>query len=1197
MIVRIVLLALAFGVRLWALPAPGFTTDVTTFMAWAERLAAAGPGAFYEPGYFADYPPGFLYVLWGLGSVFDGEALRLAVKAVSIPFDLGIALLAVRLARRAGGPTFGRLAGGPSSGRLAGGLWLLSPAAVIAGPFWGQVDAVGSLVLFASLAAAGRSRWALAGVLAGLAAMVKPQLGVGVIVLTAFAAYALVRGNRRPLRAVAAAAVAVLALGLPFRTGPLELMTLVLDAAGTYPYTSLYAFNPWSLFADFWVADDPYVVTGGLLLALGLAASCAVAVRRRGADRFLVAGALATMAFYFLPTRAHERYLFPALVLLLPVVASRRALLAPYLTLALSFAVTLVFALTRYAGNQLVAPSWLEATVFARPGQILLALVMTGSAALLAYGASRNVPTPSRTAPASPPAPALPAVAEPTAALPLPAPRPPMPAGLGPGRAPSRRDVALALLVAVAMLLTRGYRLGEPRDMYFDEVYHARTAFELLAQREPYEWTHPHLAKEIMALSIPLFGGDRVVGTEPVPTTLPVTAFTAANDGTRAYGLADGTVQLRDRGGGGARDLAHLAGPPHALAIEGSRVLGGTDSMVFEIDLVAGGELHTAPFAGPLTSFALVGGRPVVATPTRLLLYTTLDGDPVVVAGGAVALVAKPEGGELYALGVDGVVRVIDPATGNVVRSVAAAGPARAITYAQGPNRLFIARSDEASLDVVELEGGHRETVPLGNARTGTFAEGATALAVVPRTQFLYAAADGRIVVVETHGASPFAAIAASGDGLAVDGTADTLLVAGDGEASLIETGRHALAWRLPGVVAGALLAFFLVLLARRLFASRVLPALVGAVVLLDGSTYAMPRIGMNDVYVALFVVAGWYFVVAAHAPRRSRRADLVIAGICFGLAFASKWVGLYALVGLLLGCLFVTGRALRRREPGCGGPLDLLAGRGRNAALLFACFAIVPLALYLASYLRWFGGPTVPYGWDLVELTKQMYWYHSGLTAPHPAGSPWWSWPLVLKPVYWYYGQSAGGENAYLYDAGNLALYWSALVATIWCAVTAVRVRSLRLGFVVFALAAQYLAWIPITRVLFFYHFFTALPFYLLALAVALAVLWERRERAPVVALLGLATFVAIFFYPFVSGLPVPASGASMFFVLPTWQYDCQFYPSDGGGLRCDLSGGSVDAAALLARIALAGGLAVLAVAAGFALARVPALRARLER
>ena len=237
------------------------------------------------------------------------------------------------------------------------------------------------------------------------------------------------------------------------------------DAAGTYPYTSLYAFNLWSLVADFWVADDPYVATGGLLLVLGLAASCVVAVRRRGADRFLVAGALATMAFYFLPTRAHERYLFPAFVLLLPVVASRRELLAPYLTLALSFAVTLVFALTRYAGNQFSAPGWLEATLFARPGQILLALVMTGSAASRVRRDPRRGTSASAHAGAAARARADRAFgrsrddgdfgrsrddgdfvrSRDDGTPPVVAPQPRrLPAGLAPGHAPSRRDAVLA---------------------------------------------------------------------------------------------------------------------------------------------------------------------------------------------------------------------------------------------------------------------------------------------------------------------------------------------------------------------------------------------------------------------------------------------------------------------------------------------------------------------------------------------------------------------------------------------------------------------------------------------------------------------------------------------------------------------------------------------------------------------------------
>ena len=41
----------------------GFPADTAIFQAWSARLADLGPGGFYEPGYFADYPPGYLYVL------------------------------------------------------------------------------------------------------------------------------------------------------------------------------------------------------------------------------------------------------------------------------------------------------------------------------------------------------------------------------------------------------------------------------------------------------------------------------------------------------------------------------------------------------------------------------------------------------------------------------------------------------------------------------------------------------------------------------------------------------------------------------------------------------------------------------------------------------------------------------------------------------------------------------------------------------------------------------------------------------------------------------------------------------------------------------------------------------------------------------------------------------------------------------
>lgn len=52
---------------------------------------------------------------------------------------------------------------------------------------------------------------------------------------------------------------------------------------------------------------------------------------------------------------------------------------------------------------------------------------------------------------------------------------------------------------------------------YFDEIYHARTAYEYLHRLEPFEITHPPLGKWILSLGIAVFGmnpfGWRIMGT------------------------------------------------------------------------------------------------------------------------------------------------------------------------------------------------------------------------------------------------------------------------------------------------------------------------------------------------------------------------------------------------------------------------------------------------------------------------------------------------------------------------------------------------------------------------------------------------------------------------------------------------------------------------------------------------------------
>lgn len=54
-------------------------------------------------------------------------------------------------------------------------------------------------------------------------------------------------------------------------------------------------------------------------------------------------------------------------------------------------------------------------------------------------------------------------------------------------------------------------------NMYFDEIYHGRTAFEIIHHIFPYEITHPPLGKDIQTIGVNLFGmvpfGWRCVGT------------------------------------------------------------------------------------------------------------------------------------------------------------------------------------------------------------------------------------------------------------------------------------------------------------------------------------------------------------------------------------------------------------------------------------------------------------------------------------------------------------------------------------------------------------------------------------------------------------------------------------------------------------------------------------------------------------
>jgi hypothetical protein len=165
------------------------------------------------------------------------------------------------------------------------------------------------------------------------------------------------------------------------------------STADMKPVTSANAFNPWGLVLGFSEPDGPLLWVGAAALVIGLALSLLPLRRRRDLATLLAVGTFLVFAFYFLPTRVHERYLFPVTALLVPLVFAggeprRWPRLVGYVVLSLSFAAALVYALLDTTHFDLPPPLpdlWLST-----PAIWLIGLTLMGSASWWLWELSRD---------------------------------------------------------------------------------------------------------------------------------------------------------------------------------------------------------------------------------------------------------------------------------------------------------------------------------------------------------------------------------------------------------------------------------------------------------------------------------------------------------------------------------------------------------------------------------------------------------------------------------------------------------------------------------------------------------------------------------------------------------------------------------------------------------------------------------------
>ena len=175
------------------------------------------------------------------------------------------------------------------------------------------------------------------------------------------------------------------------------------------------------------------------------------------------------------------------------------------------------------------------------------------------------------------------------------------------------------------------------------------------------------------------------------------------------------------------------------------------------------------------------------------------------------------------------------------------------------------------------------------------------------------------------------------------------------------------------------------------------------------------------------------------------------------------------------------------------------------------------------------FTGHSLSIWWGMQE---QMWWYHTGLRATLPYSSSWWTWPLLMRPIYLYTSNEVGGMVARIYAFGNPLVFWFGLASVAMCFLYSSIEKNKNLAFVVFAYLIFFVPWAVSPRIMFLYHYLPSIPFLAIATAYVL-----RRNIKLAYWVLPLMIAVFIYFYPHYAGLQVPLWLDGSYYWLPTWR------------------------------------------------------------
>ena len=384
---------------------------------------------------------------------------------------------------------------------------------------------------------------------------------------------------------------------------------------------------------------------------------------------------------------------------------------------------------------------------------------------------------------------------------------------------------------------------------------------------------------------------------------------------------------------------------------------------------------------------------------------------------------------------------------------------------------------------------------------------------------------------------------------------------------------------RIIPILAGTALPLIIYALCRRLNFSKTASMTAGLLVALENSLIVQSRFILLDSFILFFGFLSLllYLEFVRHRIEKVTysKVFLILSVLFSATAFSIKWTGLSFLGLIILMELY------QRYEQSSKNIFNRIFTVIRKILPLICLYVGITFTIYFSVFAIHFAllprtgtgdafmspsfqktlignsyasDPSLPERSTIdksFELNARMFIANQSLTTPAPYSSGWYTWPFMERPIfYWQESNSSNttSSNSYIYFLGNPVIYWLGTLAIIlliakyiWLflsrnrpstyynnpnnrpsAYSANPNKRLVIFFILTGYLANLLPFIFIGRVMFLYHYETALVFSIIGIALLLDMIPHSKKRAVVIAIIGLSTLAFIFFSPLTYGTPL---------------------------------------------------------------------------